>query len=213
MGIWDIISYYNIGRGVVLILAIILVLIIFALMMVLWMQKRNKLFFPKSILWLIYTLYIPVIFIGKSIGIDQDTIDTLCTEIRNKVDQPGFKKTKYKDRALFLPQCMRAPKCPATLTKNGIVCKHCGLCSIDPIKKKAEKLGYKVFVVPGGSFVERIIKRLKPHGIFGVACPKEVQMAEMSIHKKGLFFHAVPLSKAGCVNTEVDEDRVLDELE
>ncbi|MFH1787020.1 MAG: DUF116 domain-containing protein [archaeon] len=212
MGVLALVSYYNIGRVAVLALGAFFVLVMFAFAAGFWMYRKEKLFLPTAVLWVFYTLYFPIIKIGHYFGVEKDTIDKLCLDIRNRADLPGFRKTAYKDRILFLPQCLRAESCPAPLNKDGIQCRACGACSIGKIKKSAEKLGYRVFVVPGGSFVDRIVKRLKPMGIFGVACLKEMQLAGLRTHEKRLCLHGVQLTRAGCVNTEVDSERVIEEL-
>jgi hypothetical protein len=87
---------------------------------------------------------------------------------------------------VFMPQCLRNKNCPARLTSEGIKCVECGQCVISTVKKKAEGLGYKFFIVPGGSFIRRIAREHRPKAIVGVACRPEV--------KEGLDIHAFTAS-------------------
>ena len=61
-----------------------------------------------------------------------------------------------------MPQCLRSVQCPAKLTPEGIMCIDCGRCGIGEAKRYAEGMGYKFFVVPGSSFIKRIIKKYRP---------------------------------------------------
>jgi len=61
----------------------------------------------------------------------------------------------------------------------------------------------------------RFVNRLQPERIVAVACPKELELGVRSVEEMmdGLdavpLVRVVPLSKDGCVDTEVDVDRVL----
>ena len=61
----------------------------------------------------------------------------------------------------------------------------------------------------------RFVKRLQPERILAVACPKELDLGVRSVEEMidGLddvpSVRVVPLSKDGCVDTEVDVDCVL----
>ena len=47
----------------------------------------------------------------------------------------------YERRLLLLPKCMRIEdKCPAPFDEFGLLCKQCGLCTIQELKEEAEKL-------------------------------------------------------------------------
>jgi hypothetical protein len=98
-------------------------------------------------------------------------------------------------------------KCRAQTTKEGYKCVKClpDKCKVYAIKAKAEKLGYRVFICPGGSMVFRIIKKFRPKAVMGVACMKELVLAaeELRIPMQG-----VELLKSGCVATDVDIEHV-----
>ena len=88
------------------------------------------------------------------------------------VDDVGIRLRKYINkrslriprggRFIFMPQCVRSPECPAKLTPEGIRCIACGRCRVGEAKKIAEGLGYQFFIVPGSSFIKRIIKKYRP---------------------------------------------------
>jgi hypothetical protein len=138
------------------------------------------------------------------LGIKPENIDRLYIELKNSMFSERFKKTRPSDKIVFLPQCLRNSKtCTAILTPTGWACRKCSghkTCKVFRIKKRAESLGYRVFVVPGGSLVTKLIDELKPKAVMGVACIKELIMAadELSIPIQGVL-----LSRDGCVNTDV----------
>lgn len=105
-------------------------------------------------------------------------------------------------------------KCEAEQTERGLNCpgKSCGACVIGKLKDEAEELGYKVFVVPGGSLIKKIAEEEDPEAVLGVACFEEVEVGINVIEKRGVPVQAVLLDKAGCVNTEVNEKRVMDKI-
>jgi hypothetical protein len=53
-------------------------------------------------------------------------------------------------RLLLLPKCLRVEsKCPAPFDEFGLLCKQCGLCTIQDLQSEAERLGYAVLVAEG----------------------------------------------------------------
>jgi hypothetical protein len=167
--------------------------------------KWNRTFFPNITLMLITAFSSPLKVFTKLLRIDQKVIDGLLVKLLNKVFFIKFARTAYNERALFLPQCLRNQECPAKLGANGIECVKCSReCSVKEAKTEAEKLGYRVFIVPGGGFVKRLIMRHKPRGIIGVACLPEVMLGMELINKSKLPGQGVVLLRSGCLNTRVD---------
>ena len=65
----------------------------------------------------------------------------------------------FERRLLLLPQCLRVEaKCPAPFDEFGLLCKHCGLCTIQDLQNEAEKLGYAVLVAEGSAIVMSLIQ-------------------------------------------------------
>ncbi|MBW2984294.1 DUF116 domain-containing protein [Candidatus Woesearchaeota archaeon] len=133
--------------------------------------------------------------------------------IFNKRYKEDFRKTPYSKRAIFLPQCLRSRNCPAKTTNEGIKCVACGKCSIHKVKKLAEKLGYRFFIVPGASLVKKLVKKHKPKGVIGVACNPELNESLKAAPGFGVAPQCIALLKDGCVNTKVDWDKVRKTIE
>jgi len=174
-----------------------------ALLFIFW--RWNKTFFPNLTLMIISAFSSPLKVLTKLLKLDQRFIDGLLIKLVNKVFYINFSKTAYSERALFLPQCLRNRDCPAKLGANGIECVKCAKeCSVKEAKIEAEKLGYRVFVVPGGGFVKRLVLKHRPKAIVGVACLPEVMLAMELVNKSKLPGQGVVLLRSGCLNTQVD---------
>ncbi len=164
--------------------------------------KYNKQIFPKFLLFFIDNFTNILKRIIKILGLNEKIIYEIAIELRNKINMEKFKKIPPKDKIIVLPQCIRNVNCPARLDpKTGIICKKCGLCVFKDIKEIAEKYGYKIFLVPGGRFVERIILSIKPKAAVGVACLKDLYKAMKEVSKHGIITIGIPLIKEGCVET------------
>lgn len=144
---------------------------------------------------------------------DTSLIDDVYIGLKNKLNYTSFSRVAYSQRAIFLPQCLRnSVKCQAELTEMGYVCKRCGACCLPEILDEAEKLGYKSYIVPGGSMVFNIVKSTQPKACIGVGCFPELEDAIAKLGRVNIPTQGVPLSRAGCKDTEVDVKRVISAL-
>ncbi|MCK4717850.1 MAG: DUF116 domain-containing protein [Thermoplasmata archaeon] len=109
------------------------------------------------------------------------------------------------ERALFLPHCMHnSESCMATQGEYGLECVKCGNCDIAQIKEIAEAAGYRVFIVPGGSMVYKILSKYQFDGVIGVACHFELVEAAEILSAANIPGYGIPLIKDGCRDTRVD---------
>ncbi|MFQ6051874.1 MAG: DUF116 domain-containing protein [Candidatus Hydrothermarchaeota archaeon] len=196
------------GAITLLFVTSIVILFLISIVFIILLFKRDWLILPRITLFTIDAFYGFLKKIVPRFGIDDSIVDSIGIEIRNRVSFESFKNVDPKNRVLFLPQCLRHIDCPAKLTPTGIECQGCGRCIVPNIKKEAEAHGYKVFVVPGSTFVWRILKQYRPSATLGVACHEELNMAMMKASQKGFAVQGVMLSKDGCVRTEVDREEL-----
>ncbi len=144
---------------------------------------------------------------------DTSLIDDVYIGLKNKLNYKTFSRVEYAHRAIFLPQCLRnSVKCKAELTDMGYVCQRCGSCCLPQILDEAENLGYKSYIVPGGSMVHNIVESTRPEACVGVGCYPELEEAIAKLGRVGIPTQAVPLLKAGCKDTEVEVERVIKTL-
>ncbi len=199
--------YSLLGRLIIVIAILIIILFIILLVFGKIFLKRGIVIFPKFLLFIIDTLYSPFKSIARLIKLDDHLIDDLSIKIRNDINKKKFEKIPAGETLIFLPHCLRHKDCPATLQKEGVNCTCCGLCSIGVIKKKAEPKGYKLYIVPGSSFVKKIVMENKFKAVIGVACHEDLNQMMMLL--SDFCPQGVLLKKTGCYETKVDVSEVL----
>jgi hypothetical protein len=87
-------------------------------------------------------------------------------------------------------------------TVPSYICAHCSPdCLINRAKSFAEKKGYDVYILPGGSCIPKILKARRYEGVVGVACGEEIRVGGEISSGMGVAGQAVPLIKNGCANT------------
>jgi hypothetical protein len=171
---------------------------------VLVFRRTRKVFIPRLTLFLLSLLEAPIKYSLWFFRIDEGVIDQMLVQIRNMLYSEAYAKTPFSKRAVFLPQCLRSPNCPAKLTPEGIKCVECGQCGISEVKKIAESLGYMFFIVPGSSFIKRMVKKYRPEALLGIGCSMEVKQGSAMVASIGLPVQGVMLLKDGCVSTRVN---------
>jgi len=123
-------------------------------------------------------------------------------------------------RILLLPHCLRFSNvCKAKYSKNGLECARCSLdCPVNTLTAAALRLGYKgVCVAPGGRLAVTYINQTRPRAIVAIACMKELDEGVNNVEGLEGNIYApliviVPLSKDGCVDTEVDAQAALETI-
>jgi hypothetical protein len=115
------------------------------------------------------------------------------------------------ERVLLLPHCLRpSARCPGRPSREGFQCPpDCPVeeCAIKVLRAEAERLGYQgVCVAPGGALALRYVQEKNPTLVVAVACQKELLegMEAVAKLKNPPKVVALPLSRDGCVDTEVD---------
>lgn len=197
--------YEIVGKLSIALVSAFLFLILVSLLLGVILIKKNKFILPRLLLFATENFYVQVKKVAKAFGLGEEIVDRICIEVRNHLSAENFARVQPRDRILVLPQCLRHIKCPARLdSKIGIACRECGMCIVKEIKAEVEKLGYGFYIVPGGRFVERIVKAVKPKAALGVACCKDLSAAMREISKTKCIVLGVPLIHEGCVQTKVN---------
>ena len=102
-----------------------------------------------------------------------------------------------KTKLLFLPHCLKS--------------KY-----LERLEKEGKKKDYKVYIVPGGSRVKKILKQYpKINKIIGIACKDEIKLAlnyTKKLKENKTTIKAIKLSSDGCKNTEVSIKEILQAL-
>ena len=144
-------------------------------------------------------------------GGDPAYTDYASILVSNESWREQFAAVPYHRRLLLLPKCLRVEdKCPASFDEFGLVCKQCGLCSIQDLTAEAEKLGYAVLVAEGSAIVMSLIQTGRIDAIIGVSCHNVLERAFPYMEAAAIPGIAIPLLQDDCANTNVDLDWVWD---
>jgi geranylgeranyl diphosphate synthase type II len=129
--------------------------------------------------------------------------------LNNEMWRESLASVPFERRLLLLPKCMRVEaKCPAPFDEFGLLCKQCGLCTIQDLTAEAERLGYAVLVAEGSAVVMSIIQTGKIDAIVGVSCLSVLEQAFPYMEAAAIPGVAIPLLQDDCIDTTVDLDWV-----
>lgn len=135
--------------------------------------------------------------------------DFIGVLLNNEMWREQLAGVPFERRLLLLPKCLRVEaKCPAPFDEFGLLCKQCGLCSIQDLTNEAEKLGYAVLVAEGSAIVMSLIQTGKIEAIVGVSCLSVLERAFPYMEAAAVPGVAVPLLQDDCIDTNVDLDWV-----
>ncbi len=135
--------------------------------------------------------------------------DFIGVLLNNEMWREQLAGVPFERRLLLLPKCLRVEaKCPAPFDEFGLLCKQCGLCSIQDLTVEAEKLGYAVLVAEGSAIVMSLIQTGKIEAIVGVSCLSVLERAFPYMEAAAIPGVAVPLLQDDCIDTNVDLDWV-----
>lgn len=142
-------------------------------------------------------------------GFSTRYVDYIGVLINNELWKDQLASVPYERRLLLMPKCLRVEeKCPAPFDEFGLLCKQCGLCTIQDLQAEAERLGYAVLVAEGSAIVMAIIETGKIDAIVGVSCLSVLEKAFPFMEAAAIPGVAIPLLQDDCVNTTVDLDWV-----
>jgi hypothetical protein len=143
--------------------------------------------------------------IAAKMGVDENRVLELYIEAKNNSGRERFKRIRYSERILLLPQCLRSRDCKAKLGELGYECNNCGKCRIGSFIGEARSFGYdKIFIISGGSMVPKIFAKFRPKAALGVGCFKELLMGSFVCEKFGIVGQGLPLLRDGCLETDLD---------
>lgn len=200
-----------IGELVVILFIIwLLIAVISGIIIALSIKKRRK-FLPK--IWRsIYTICEAVVkVVCQMFGVDEDQILAFLINIDNEMNKSEFAKTPVEMRAVFFPHCLRSKDCPANLTPSGITCRRCGRCRLGDVIPELNKAGYvNVFIIPGSTFIKRLIKKYKIKAMIGIGCLNEVKDGLELGRKIHMTTIGVVNLTDGCIETRMNVDAVLE---
>src|SRR5437660_777425 len=144
-------------------------------------------------------------------GLESKFTDYVAVLLNSEVWREQLASVPFERRLLLLPKCLRVEdQCPAPFDEFGLLCKQCGLCSIQDLQEEAEKLGYAVVVAEGSALVMGLIQTGKIDAIVGVSCLSVLERAFPYMEAAAIPGIAIPLLQDDCIDTTVDLEWVWD---
>lgn len=198
--------------GYIVLVAVILTLAYALLILVLTLvsMRRGRFYFPRLIKPGLIVVEGLLRSLWKALRLDDRELTSFAIRLRNQMNHDQFCAIPMDKRAIFLPQCLRSADCPADLTTEGLVCKRCMRCGIGKVIDHLEEDGRRVFIVPGSTFIKRMVKKYHPRAIVGVGCLLEVKEGLEMAESINMVAMGVVTSKDGCVETDMEWDRLLE---
>ena len=143
------------------------------------------------------------LFLRKT-GFRNSTAEYTGILINNELWKEQLATIPFNRRLLLVPKCMRVEECPAPFDEFGLLCKQCGLCSIQDIQNDAERLGYAVLVTKGSAVVMKLIESGQVEAIVGVSCLSVLKKTFPYMEMAAIPGVAIPLLQGDCKETNVD---------
>jgi geranylgeranyl pyrophosphate synthase len=144
-------------------------------------------------------------------GTDPKYRDYVAVVFNSEASREALAAVPYERRLLLLPKCLRVEdKCPAPFDEFGLLCKQCGLCTIQDLQNEAERLGYAVLVAEGSALVMAIIQTGKIDALIGVSCLSVLEKAFPYMESAAIPGVAIPLLQDDCKDTALDIDWLWD---
>jgi len=143
--------------------------------------------------------------LAEAITLVEDFIEV---QNANNLQRERFEKAENK--ALLIPHCARSHmdrQCMADFNPEipSYTCNGCQEdCLVNKVVKLGKEKGYDVYVIPGGSCAEKILRDKKYNGVVGIACGSELKMALGLLKKLDIPGQGVILTKNGCANTKLN---------
>jgi geranylgeranyl diphosphate synthase type II len=138
---------------------------------------------------------------------DETYLHYTAVVLNNEMWRETLASIPYERRLLLMPKCLRIEdKCPAPFDEFGLLCKQCGLCTIEDFQNEAERLGYAVLVAEGSAVVMSMIQTGKIEAIVGISCLPVLERTFPYVEAAAIPSIAVPLLQDDCINTTVDND-------
>lgn len=144
-------------------------------------------------------------------GMPSAYTDYVGVLLNNEVWREHLATVPFERRLLLLPKCLRVEdRCPAPFDELGLLCKQCGLCTIQDLQAEAERLGYAVLVAEGSALVMALIQTGKIEAIVGVSCLSVLERAFPYMEAAAIPGVAIPLLQDDCKDTTIDVEWVWD---
>ncbi|MDR3102615.1 MAG: DUF116 domain-containing protein [Methanocalculaceae archaeon] len=206
---WDNLALL-IGRILLILIITWILSVILMIALIMLSIKRKQLCFSILLRPALALMEGAVVTGCRILGVDATQLMEFLIKIDNDVNTTSFAAVPTENRAVFFPQCLRSAVCPARLTPDGLKCIFCGSCNLGSVIPPLEKAGYRTFLIPGSTFIKRMVKKYRPQAMIGVGCILEVKEGQEMGKRISVITLGVVTKTDGCVETTMDWDKLLE---
>jgi geranylgeranyl diphosphate synthase type II len=143
----------------------------------------------------------------SEVGLPEIHLDYAGVLVNNESWRDALAAVPFHRRLLLMPKCLRVEsRCPAPFDEFGLLCKSCGLCSIQDFQAEAERLGYAVLVAEGSALVMAMIQTGQIEAIVGVSCLPVLEKTHPFVEAAAIPAVAVEcFHKASLVHDDIED--------
>ncbi|ABR48934.1 protein of unknown function DUF116 [Alkaliphilus metalliredigens QYMF] len=181
----------------------LLITTIFAVVQ-LWQDKEIPSFLRKLLQLAMGVLYPFMIYIGKCLKFNKDTVRRVYTDLNNKLILSMEYKIRGEEILILTPHCIQKSFCPHKITNDINNCKRCGKCNVEGILELKEKYGVQFSIVTGGTLARKRISDMRPKAIIAIACERDLVSGLMDVKQIPVVAVINQRPEGPCVNTLVD---------
>ena len=192
---------------ILVVISLLLLTIIFTVML-LWYEYPMPRILKRLLEIYNINIYPAMLFLGKILKYDKNTIRRAFTEVNNKLVFSNEYSIEGSDILILTPHCIQKSFCPHKITSDIKNCKRCGKCNVDHLIGIEEKYGVKTSVVTGGTLARKIIIDKKPKAIVAIACERDLISGLQDVRKLPIIAVINKRPEGPCVNTAVDLNEV-----
>lgn len=194
---------FTIITSIMVLIGLILLAIICTVMLLWYDYPIPKI--SKKILELsITTVYPIMLFLGKVLRYNKNTIRRAFTELNNKLIFSNRYEMEGKDILILTPHCIQKSFCPHKITTDIRNCKRCGQCSVDSLIDLEDEYGVNFRVMTGGTLARKTVKDLRPKAIVAIACERDLISGLQDVKKLPIIAVVNRRPEGPCINTTVD---------
>ncbi|MBR4987568.1 MAG: DUF116 domain-containing protein [Methanocorpusculum sp.] len=207
--VWNSIVFL-LGELVIIILILWIILSFLIGFLIALSIKKKKMYLPHLLRPVLTLMEGTVRLVCLMFGVDSTQLMEFLIKIDNQMNYSAFAKVPVEKRAVFIPLCLRSAKCPARLSPDvGISCISCGKCPLGDAIPVLKDAGYMTFIIPGSTFIKRLVKKYRPQAMIGVGCLMEVKEGLELGRKISMTTIGVVTTTDGCVETTMDYDMLM----
>lgn len=199
-------SFYSlVGQIFIIIIVSFLIILAISLWLAMSQTTNQKKSLPRLVLFILNLMYRPAKMLLANFHVDNKMVNEAGISLMDYLSEEKYSQIPPEQRIMVIPHCLRDIKCPGKIdARFGVRCKKCGKCGIGQIQKICDENKIDLYICPGSSFVKRVVDRVKPKGVMGIACELDLYAVMRHVTGKKIPMVGVLLSKSGCILTEVD---------